>query len=162
MLRLFSLVWCILAIAMVSCDSNRVYDNYQSISNGWNKDAEILFRVEEPDTIQPYNLFINLRNNHEFNFSNLFLIAQMEFPNGMVVTDTLEYKMAAPNGEWLGTGFGNLIENKLWYKEQVRFTETGEYKFAIRHAMRRYGSEEGIENLDGIIEVGFRIEKIPN
>ena len=67
--------------------------------------------------------------------------------------------MALPNGEWLGTGFGDVKESKLWYKEGVKFTEPGEYQVNIRQAMRKNGNVSGIENLEGITDVGFRIEK---
>lgn len=157
---LFVLVF--IAASAISCDSNRIFDDYNSLPNGWDINEPVEFTLSGLDTVQPYDLFINIRNNHEFEFSNLFLIAQIEFPQGLTITDTLEYNMAAPTGEWLGTGFGNIVENKLWYKEQVKFTEPGDYKVAIKHAMRRYDDEEGIQNLEGIIEVGFRVETPKN
>lgn len=143
---------------LVSCDKERVFDEYKTIPGSWNKDSIMTFKLQNIDSVQAYNLFINVRNTNEFSFSNLFLIAQIQFPQGKVITDTLEYQMATPGGNWLGTGFGDVKENKLWYKEQVRFNEPGDYKVSIQHAMRRSGSEEGIEDLEGITEVGFRIE----
>lgn len=150
----------IVAICFFSCDSNRVYDEYEAIPNGWNKDSIITFNLQNIDSVQNYNLFINVRNNSDFAYSNLFLIAQIQFPQGKVITDTLEYQMAAPSGEWLGTGFGDIKENKFWYKENVRFDEPGDYKVSIQHAMRKSGNEQGIEELEGITDVGFRIENI--
>jgi len=147
---------------LISCDSKRVYDEYQTIPNKWNKDSIVTFNLKNIDSVKQYNLFINVRNNSDFEFSNLFLIAQIKFPEGKVITDTLEYEMAAPNGEWLGTGFGDVKESKLWYKQNVRFEESGNYKFSLQQAMRKNGSEEGIENLEGITEVGFRIENTQN
>jgi len=91
--------------------------------------------------------------------SNLFLIVETNFPNGKGFKDTLEYVMAKPNGEFLGTGFSDIKENKLWYREGVVFDEDGEYQVNIQHAMRKSGSVRGLENLEGIIDVGFRIEK---
>ena len=135
-----------------------MYDRYESLPNTWNKDSVITFKLENIDSVQKYNLFINVRNNNDFPYSNLFLITQVHFPHGKVITDTLEYRMAAPDGEWLGTGFGDVKENKLWYKENVQFDEPGEYKVSIQHAMRKSGSEEGIKELEGITDVGFRIE----
>lgn len=143
---------------LVSCDKERVFDEYKSIPNSWNKDSIVTFKLQNIDSVQSYNLFINVRNNNDFSYSNLFLIAQIQFPQGKVITDTLEYQMATPAGEWLGTGFGDVKENKLWYKEQVRFNEPGDYNVSLQHAMRKSGSEEGIEELEGITEVGFRIE----
>lgn len=150
------------AIGFVSCDSERVYDEYHSIPTAWNKDSIITFNLQNIDSIQEYDMFINVRNDNDFAYSNLFLIAEIQFPQGKVITDTLEYEMAAPNGEWLGTGFGSVKESKLWYKEDVQFNETGQYVVFIKHAMRKSNSEEGIENLEGITEVGLRIEQAPN
>ena len=67
--------------------------------------------------------------------------------------------MANPDGSWLGTGFSDLKENKLWFRERYRFKKQGEYKINVKHAMRKNGSVLGIEELQGITEVGFRIEK---
>lgn len=145
-------------LLFTSCDPKRVYDEYKSLPNGWNKDSIITFNLKNVDSLKAYNLFINIRNNNQFKYSNLFLITQMQFPQGKVVTDTLEYEMAAPNGEWLGTGSGDEKENKLWYKQNVKFEESGIYQVKIQQAMRKSGSEEGIQNLRGITEVGFRIE----
>ncbi|HSP40385.1 MAG TPA: gliding motility lipoprotein GldH [Gillisia sp.] len=158
----YSLSALFLIIVLWSCDSNRVYDEYESLPGGWNKDSVITFSLPQIDSIPDYNLFINVRNNNDYAFSNIFLIANIQFPQGKVITDTLEYQMALPGGEWLGTGFGDVKENKLWYKERVRFNEPGQYKISIQHAMRKSGIEEGIENLEGITQVGLRIENTQN
>lgn len=151
-----------MSLILGSCDSNRVYDEYNSLPNAWNKDTIVTFNLPQLDSVKSYNLFFNVRNNNEFAYSNLYLIAQIQFPQGKVITDTLEYQMALPGGEWLGTGFGDVKENKLWYKEQVRFNEPGQYKISVQHAMRKSGSEQGIENLNGISQVGLRIEDTQN
>ncbi len=151
-----------MSLILGSCDSNRVYDEYNSLPNAWNKETIVTFNLPQLDSVKSYNLFFNVRNNNEFAYSNLYLIAQIQFPQGKVITDTLEYQMALPGGEWLGTGFGDVKENKLWYKEQVRFNEPGQYKISVQHAMRKSGSEQGIENLNGISQVGLRIEDTQN
>jgi gliding motility-associated lipoprotein GldH len=149
----------IAAFMLFSCDKKRVYDEYQPLTSGWPKDSALVYKLGEIDSLKTYNLFINLRNNKDYKYSNIFLITEMRFPRGKVITDTLEYEMAAPDGSWLGTGFGDVKESKLWYKENVSFTEPGEYQIAIKQAMRKNDQVEGIENLEGITHVGFRIEK---
>jgi gliding motility-associated lipoprotein GldH len=145
----------------VSCDSNSVFDKYKSVPNQWHKDSIVSFKVNPPDSINAYNLFVTLRNTNDYKFNNLFLIVGMNFPNGKVIKDTLEYKMAKPNGELLGSGFSDVKENKLWYKEQVVFEESGEYTVNIQHAMRENGKVNGVIDLEGITDIGFRIESIP-
>ena len=148
-------------VSISSCDRNRVFDEYKSLS-GWNKDSLVRFELENIDSSRVYDLFINIRNNSKYQYSNLFLITEIKFPQGKVISDTLEYEMTRPNGEWLGTGFGDVKENKLWYKENVKFDEPGKYKVTIQQAMRKNGEVDGIQELEGITDVGFRIENSDN
>jgi gliding motility-associated lipoprotein GldH len=151
----------LIVVLWFSCNQNVVFDKYQSIEDAWDKDKTIEFNFTAPDSTQSYNLFINLRNNNNYKFSNLFLIAELNYPNGKTLVDTLEYQMAKPSGEFLGTGAFSLKENKLWYKgfkEPFVFNELGNYQLKISQAMRQNGSVEGVKLLDGITDVGFRIE----
>lgn len=143
---------------LVSCDSNRVYDTYKSVPNAWHKDTIVSFKVNPPDATNSYDLFVNLRNSNTYKFNNIFLIVEMVFPHGKTIKDTLEYRMAEPSGELLGTGYMDIKENKLWYKEGVVFNEPGEYTINIQHAMRENGKVNGVLELEGITDVGFRIE----
>ncbi|GAB4154123.1 MAG: hypothetical protein Tsb0033_01670 [Winogradskyella sp.] len=146
----------------ISCDSKVVYDEYKPLPNNWHKDSIATFNFKAPDTINNYNLYVNLRNNNDYAFSNLYLIVELNYPNGKIVKDTLEYKMAAPNGELLGSGFTDIKENKLWYrgyKSPFKFTEKGDYSINIQHAMRKNGEVNGVNNLEGITDIGFRVEQ---
>lgn len=162
MLRKISLVF-ILGLLIQSCDSNQIFDQYQSVKGSWHKDSVKTFTFTPKDTISKRNLFVTLRNNNDYRFSNLFLIVEFNYPNGKTTTDTLQYKMTEPSGKFLGTGFSDLKENKLWYKgykEGFVFNESGEYSINIKHAMRENNQVNGVTNLKGITDVGFRIEPI--
>ena len=144
-----------------SCDSNGVFDQYTSLSgNVWSLDEPVEFEFQINDTITRNNLFINIRNNNDYGFSNLFLITHLNFPDGKKVVDTLEYEMADKNGKFLGYGISEKKESKLFYKEESIFPTSGNYKLSIQQAMRRNGSVDGIQELKGITDVGLRIEKI--
>ncbi|MBT8271545.1 MAG: gliding motility lipoprotein GldH [Flavobacteriaceae bacterium] len=151
----------VMSLMLASCDSEQLYDEYRSIDGGWDKNDVVEFKITPPDTVNPYNLFINLRNTSDYRYSNLFLIVEMNHPNGKVKKDTLEYKMTNPDGSFMGSGFTDIKENKLWYKEAEIFTESGEYIINIGQAMRENGQVNGIQVLEGIIDVGLRIER-PN
>lgn len=81
-------------------------------------------------------------------------------PNQFVTIDTLQYEMTDKTGKWLGKGFTDLKENKLFFKENYRFKNKGNYHIKIIHAMRKNKETEGIEELEGISTVGFRIESV--
>ncbi|MDO5607783.1 MAG: gliding motility lipoprotein GldH [Capnocytophaga sp.] len=147
-----------LSFVITGCESGVEYSQYVSLSDGWNKDKPVTFSFEPTDTLSQRNIFIMLRNDQRYPYSNLFLITRMEMPDRQIIVDTLEYEMANAQGEWLGYGYSGVKESKLWYKEGVAFPVRGKYLFKIEQAMRKNGENEGINILDGITEVGIRIE----
>ena len=147
----------LVVILFSSCDQKRVFDEYKSVGTAWNKDSIVTFNLPELDSTKRYDLYVNLRANNEYKYNNLFLIVALELPNGFTKVDTLEYQMANPDGTLLGDGFSDIKESKLVYKENVRFRST--YKVHIKQAVRESGKVPGVKALEGITEVGFRIEK---
>ena len=160
MLRACSVLWTILFL--ISCSSNDRISKNRSMPGYWNKDEVVQFIIPPMDTLKNYDLFINIRNTNDYRFNNLFLIVSLEFPHGKTITDTLEYRMANPDGTWMGKGLGSIKENKLWYKEGVSFFEKGEYRISIRHAVRNNGDVDGVTQLEGITDVGLSIEENTN
>src|SRR5690606_28595286 len=97
-----------LLLMLISCDNNQVFDSYKSVGNSWHRDSIVTFDFEVQDTTQYYNLFLTVRANNNYPFSNIFLLSSIESPNNMVKTDTLEYFMASPDGKMLGNGFSDV------------------------------------------------------
>jgi len=129
------------------------------VDDQWHKDSIINFTINSIDTISKNNIYINLRNNKDYEFSNLFLIVGIKFPNNYQIVDTLEYEMTSLEGRFLGTGISDIKENKLEYKTSVVFSVKGEYNISVQQAMRKSRDVEGIVNLKGITDVGIQIEK---
>lgn len=152
-------LWILMAILLFSCDKKRVFDQYKSVGDRWEKDSIISFNIDQTDTLKKYNLFLNIRNNDDYEFNNLFLIVALEHPNGLTKIDTLQYEMANPDGSLMGQGFWQIKENKLFFKEKYQFKKAGNYQISIQQAVRKTGKIQGQQYLNGISEVGFRIEK---
>jgi gliding motility-associated lipoprotein GldH len=155
-----SIFFLFIILILLSCDKKRVFDDYRSVGDAWKKDSIVSFTFEQKDTIKPYNLFVNVRSNNDYQFNNLFLIVSMEHPEGLTKVDTLEYEMANPDGTLMGNGFSDIKENKLFYKANVKFPKSGNYTVNIQQAVRQTGKIPGVEALSGITDVGFRIESI--
>jgi gliding motility-associated lipoprotein GldH len=148
-----------LLFLLCSCDKKRVFDEYKSFNGKWNKDSIVAFEFDQKDTVSTYNLFLNIRDNNSYPYSNLFLIVHMQEPGTKLTkVDTLEYQMANPDGTLMGDGFSDVKESKLWYKEKMHFPKAGKYKVSIQQAVRKSGDVPGVEELPGITDVGFRIE----
>ncbi len=144
---------------LASCESNTVYSDTKVMDGYWGQNETVEFVLPQLDSLKTYNLFLNIRNTNDYKYNNIFLIASIHFPYGKTISDTLEYRMANPDGSWMGYGLGNIKESKLWYKENVRFFEEGSYNVTIEQAMRNNGAIEGVEKLEGITDVGLSIEE---
>jgi gliding motility-associated lipoprotein GldH len=144
----------LLLLLIIACDRNRVFEEYQPIPHdGWHKDALINFNVPITDTFENHNLYINVRNDVKYSYSNLWLFVEINQPGEISVTDTFELSLADPSGRWLGDGFGGVKTRQVVFRRNVFFPVSGEYKFNIQHGMRE-------ELLQGITDIGFRVEKL--
>lgn len=144
---------------LISCNSNTVFSETEFLDGHWGDKEVVEFKLPQLDSLKRYNLFINVRNTNDYKYNNLFLIVSMNFPYGKTVVDTLEYRMANADGTWIGEGIGNVKDNKLWYKEGVRFVEDSIYTISLTHAMRKNGEVEGVKKLEGISDVGVSVEE---
>ena len=154
-------VFCCIVFISISCSNNdAVTGGVLSVGNTWDKGELASFEIIELDSLQAYNVYLNLRNNHLYPYNNIYLIVSLEYPNGKQDVDTLQYRMAYPNGKWMGQGVGSIKESLLWYKEDFKFIEKGNYKLTIEQAVRKNGQLEGDSMLKGITDVGYRIEKV--
>jgi len=146
----------VMHLSMSSCDTNRVYEEYIGIQGEtWSINQPVLFVTEIQDTSTIHNIFLNVRNTNTYDFSNLFLFIKTTSPSGQFIQDTLEIKLADEQGRWLGRGISSVFFNRSLYKRNIRFPYTGTYTFEVIHGMRS-------KQLEGIRDVGLRIEKVEN
>lgn len=140
-----------------ACGSDQIAD-FQTIDEGlWAHDREIKFDLPELDSLTPYDLRLSLRNTNDYPYNNMFLLVRVIHPDGYVEVDTLEYRMAAPDGTWLGVGAGNIKDNLLGYKDSMTFEKPGQYSLSVRHALRNNSEAKGVSQLKGIVEVGYQL-----
>ena len=150
-----------ICLLTVSCDSKAVFSDNKTYPNTWHKDSLAAFEFTTKDSINSYDIFVNIRTEKHYRFNNLHLIVALEYPNGKLQKDTLEYPMTEKNGELLGAGWG-IKEHKLWYKgydQPFMFDETGTYKISIGQAMRKNGEKNGIVDLEAVTDVGISVEE---
>lgn len=139
---------------LFSCDSTKIYDEYIAVNpSGWDASTPIQFELELSATQdEVFNCLIGLRNNNEYLYANIFLFVDIEDPNGVLYTDTLQYLLAEPSGKWKGSGVG-AIKHHLFMCKDAQVLMDGVYKFRISHGMRT-------DTLFGIEDIGLRIESI--
>lgn len=133
--------------------------NYKDFNGHWPVYEKVLFTLDK-GIENPVNLMIYIRNNKQYPYSNLFLIAKLKTGDSLLLCDTLEYAMADAQGKWLGKGFLEVKESKLWWRENYQLPAVENINVQLEHALRSNNSEQGLDNLEGIVGVGFAVEEI--
>ena len=149
-LAAFCLCW------LAACQPKIIYETYKEIDQrSWNKDSLAVFEIPVTDTIHHFDLYINVRNDVNYNYSNLWLFVTIEEPDGKSVEDKFEITLAEPSGKWMGEGMGGLKTREVLYRRNIFFPSSGNYTITLQQGMR--------ENvLKGISDVGVRIERVKN
>ena len=159
MMNLNKIVIAFVLTVSISCTSQGGFTYYESVAKEGLSPRPVVFKIPSSALKEsPQNLFIRIRNNTEYKFSNIFLIASLKAGDQQVLQDTLEYAMAAKDGSWLGIGFTELKESKLWWKKGIKIPTERPVQIAISQAIRDNGSANGVSELKGIVSVGISIE----
>ena len=151
----------IFSVFLMSCNPDIQYIDYNSTDGLWHKDSIQNFNFELITTEKnTYNSFVNLRINEDYIFNNIFLIVTIKDSVNIVSIDTMEYKLADKYGKFLGRKRINIVDNSLLHKENISLADEKKYFVSIKHAMRVINKVGGLELLEGVVDVGFKIEKV--
>ena len=144
----------LVVLLYTACDTQRVFEKNTELPDYiWDKTNVLKFSVDIQDTISSHNFYINVRNASSYQFNNLYLFVTTHAPKGGVVKDTVELTLADAKGRWLGNGLGDIWDNQIPYKTNVRFPFKGTYTIELEQAMRN-------ARLAFIMDAGIRIEKV--
>ncbi len=150
---IFSLL---LLISLVSCDSDRLYENNVEFEDRtWKVIDEPRFEFVIKDTVQRYNLYYNVRNSLDYPYARLFITYHLydstgkELTKKLINNDLFDQKTGAPFGE---SGLGDLFDHRLPLLNRYRFAYPGKYSLKLDQLMRQ-------DTLKGVIAVGVRVER---
>ena len=140
---------------LASCQNQSVIvdTNVELDKHNWSytEKVKIPLNIESEDI--PCNLYLNLRHTSDYKYSNIFLLIHITGPDGRKSTERREFKLALPDGEWLGSGSGNLYSYQILFKENFKFPLKGKYIIELEQNMRD-------NPLDHITDAGIRVERV--
>lgn len=141
-----------LIIFLISCKSDDSEIHMKSVNGAWKMNAEQKFLININDAQNAKNIIFVVRNNNDYPYSNIrFIVNFKDIKNKKTQTDTLNYTLARPNGEWMGTGYGSTKEILFQYISGYKFPKNGDYEIGIKQAMRN-------ATLPGIEDIGIKIQ----
>lgn len=140
-------------LVLQSCNTdNVVVDTFESIpKETWSYINPIKASVTVQDSTKAYNIYVNLRHTADYKYSNIWLRFHLIGPNQKDVPLRQEFQLAEADGQWLGTGSGNLYGYQLIFKEGYKFPANGKYTILVEQNMRD-------NPLKAVSDVGLYIE----
>ncbi|WP_207429295.1 gliding motility lipoprotein GldH [Pedobacter sp. SYSU D00535] len=143
---------CLLAAGLSSCKDNAVIDTSKELSDrNWSYINKVSIPVKVEDADKLYNVYLNLRHTADYKYSNIYVLVHQVAPDKKRATERREFQLAYPDGEWLGSGSGNLYSYQLPIREKYKFPAPGTYIFEFEQNMRDNPLRE-------VNDVGLRVE----
>lgn len=152
-------VFILIFFLLTSCSDSDLVNPYE-FSNGWKNGEVVQFDFKGTETKKNQNLFLILRHNKNYSFSNIFLITEMKFENDSIKRDTLEYRLSEKNGKWLGKTRLSIVEHTLPFKKNLEILKDSTYSITITNSMRLINQVSPIQNLENILDLGLLIESV--
>lgn len=153
--RSVTLLFLILLILSGGCSPNKIFeDNYDIPQQKWEYTQKANFEVAITDTIQRYDVYLNLRHTEAYPYKNLWVIIHTTFPDGKTQDRRVEVPLADSKGKWFGKG-RSVINQQIQIQSNAIFPKVGKYQFAIEQNMRT-------NPLEHVLSVGIGIEKTAN
>ena len=143
-----------LAAFLSSCHPGKVHYQEAHAFEGetWNYSDTIHFAFSIQDTLQRYNLYLDVGHRDDYPFQNLYVNIHSKTPKGELIKDQHSLELQEKDGFWMGDCRGKSCELRFILREGLAFPEIGEYKISVEQYSRE-------ENLKGIQSLGIYLEK---
>ncbi len=150
--RIFLLTVVCFVVMLMSCNGRKVYDSFEHTPlYGWERNDTVTFCVPAVEDDGTYSLYLNLRTDNNFPFTNITMIVNRSVsPSGLHCTDTLKCQLADYRGQSLGKGI-NLYQYTFPIST-AQLAKGDSLSVKVNHNMMR-------EILPGISDIGLTIKK---
>lgn len=138
---------------IVSCSKNKVFEKFEKFENyDWNMDQSLKFEVSIIDTAVAYNIYIPVRHTDNYPYDCLMINVNINTPVGEERNKNYKLNFRNSDGKFIGEGLGDIWDEKNMIMGNIKFKNTGIYKFEILNNMPKTPTQ-------GIMELGLSVEK---
>jgi len=150
-------VACSVCLAVFSCNTIDLYEKTVSIpGHSWKNSYKPSFTFTIKDTSLPYQLFLVLRHNNQYNLDiNYVNLITRQPGQDSAQTARYDLRLGTDNEGWLGSGMDDIYEHRIPLTPvggRFYFKKAGDYTFSIEQIMRE-------DPLNNVLNVGLRVEK---
>lgn len=124
-------------VVLLGCEQGTIVDSNMSMpSRNWNYANKVKVQVEIKDQNKPVDIHFKLRHTADYRYSNIFVLLHIKGAGGAKRTIRYEYRLAQPDGQWNGSGSGNLFTYTLPLLSNYKFPAPGRYDLEVEQNMR--------------------------
>ncbi len=145
----------LLIIGLYSCDSSRIYEEFNEIDRFWSAEETLTYEFEVEDAQASYAVIAEFKNDLTYPYRNFYFNYSLQTSSDSVLKESLEeIQLFEPkSGKPFGSGIGDQYNNEKVLEGSYRFPHAGKYQIDLEQFMR-------VDSLMGIQRVGVRIEKV--
>jgi len=141
-------------VFLLACGERALFDEARALpDDGWDFRDTMDFSFVITDTSGIYDVYLHVRNEMQYSYSNLWIFIGTTAPNGASQRDTLDLILADETGRWMGKGTRSINTMLIPYMRNIKFPYLGIYDMEIQHAMRD-------TVLFHLHDIGVRIQRV--
>ncbi|MBO9673452.1 MAG: gliding motility lipoprotein GldH [Sphingobacteriaceae bacterium] len=133
--QIFLIGFLFITSLFTGCKPSIIDSNVGIANRRWTYRNHILASFEIKDNTKAYNIYFKLRHTADYKYANIFILAHFKDGKKMV-TRRYQYKLAKNDGEWLGSGSGNVFSYTLPMLTNYHFPHNGKFEIEIEQNMR--------------------------
>lgn len=144
----------LLSTALGSCKQSIVYEETFEIDpqQGWAYADSLTYAFSIADTLQVYNLYLELDHLVDYPYQNLYINIRTVFPDGKDLAQVLSLELSDKQGFWQGNCNSKACELRIPIQEEAYFNQPGDYRIVVEQYMRT-------DSLRGLQSIGLQLEK---
>ena len=147
------LLLCVpLFFALSSCGPTYIYNHTYGIEKeAWTYADSLLYEVEIEDTLNIYNLYLDIEHSVDFKYQNLYTQVKTKFPGGAQIEEVLSLELQHKTGIWLGDCNSSYCTLRIPIQEGAYFNSKGKHSIFIEQFMRE-------SPVTGVKSIALKIE----
>ncbi|MDX2359513.1 MAG: gliding motility lipoprotein GldH [Crocinitomicaceae bacterium] len=146
-----SFILLLVALVLTACGEGPLYEKVYSFDDmKWDQEVKLEYPVKIESVEEEYDFTLFLRTTTDYKYNNLWVFMKTETPDGSIAREPFEIVITNPDGSWVGTKTGTIVETSLYFMRR-KLPEVGTYTFTL---------EQGIteSEIDEVLDLGFRVE----
>ena len=141
------------SISMMACGPDYLFQQRIEIPNQeWTYEQIADFEIEVKDTLELYNLILEIEHSVNYSKQNIYVKIHTEFPSGEKLSKQIPINFADKGGQWYGDCGSEWCTLLVNIQQGAFFNEAGNYTFSFEQFMR-------INPLPGIKALTYKVEK---